>query len=1109
MLNNSVYSDFNNKHLINKRLNKKRKTSKISKQLFTTLDQCINTSVDNHSIMSQLTSQTNKANQTHKPVPTAPIVFAKVFLNRKKTKYKFIKILLDSGASSSIAHARLFKNLDTYTDNSTIWNTMAGTLSTSKRGSLSIKMPEFNESATIKIDCHVTNNKSNYDIIVGRDTLCELGIGLDFASNSITWNGSRIDMKPPNCNTTEHYFINDPSNVKEASDRIKRILDAKYEKANLNKLVRDAIYLDSHEQDKLFKLLKKYESVFDGTLGKWIGRPYNVDLRKDAVPYHAKPYSIPKSYEMTLKLEIERLCKLGVLRKINHSEWAAPTFIIPKKDGTVRFISDFRELNKRIKRKPFPIPKIHDLLLKLEGFKYATSLDLNMGYYHIELSPFSKKLCTIVLPWGKYEYQKLPMGLSNSPDIFQEKMNELFSGLEYVRAYIDDLLILTTDNWDTHINQLDEVLNRLQKAGLKVNANKSFFGRSELEYLGFWVTRNGIKPLPKKIEAILKLKPPTTKKQLRSFIGIINYYRDMWIRRSELLAPLTSMTSKEVKFKWTELHQKNLDLIKKVIAKETLLAYPNFNARFDLHTDASQTQLGAVISQDGIPIAFYSRKLNPAQTRYTTTEKELLSIVETLKEFRNILLGQQVRVYTDHKNLTYKQFNTDRVMRWRLIIEEFSPELVYIQGETNIVADALSRLEIIDDVDYNLSDTQNLDTFYADLFDLSDNDIVNPITYKNIMVNQQKDKTLIKNASTDKNYTVNVFHGGETIRRLICYKNKIVIPTTLQRSIVEWYHNHLCHPGIVRTEATIRKHFYWKGLRQTVLDVCSKCHTCQLTKKGKKKYGKLPSKQAEATPWQTLCVDLIGPYKFTQSNKEPIQLWALTMIDPATGWFEIKEIKTKRADIIANLVEQTWLVRYPWPDLIIMDRGREFKAEFYNMITVDYNIKPKVITTRNPQANAIIERVHQTIGNVLRTFDVNKTVLDSDDPWSGILSATGFAIRNTVHTTLLSTPAQLVFGRDSILNITHEANWKLIRDRKQKLINKNNERENRTRKVHKYKTEDLVLIKNEQSTKYGNTAYSGPYTVTSVNDNGTLYVKKGIVTDVINIRNVHPYLSNS
>ena len=229
------------------------------------------------------------------------------------------------------------------------------------------------------------------------------------------------------------------------------------------------------------------------------------------------------------------------------------------------------------------------------------------------------------------------------------------------------------------------------------------------------------------------------------------------------------------------------------------------------------------------------------------------------------------------------------------------------------------------------------------------------------------------------------------------------------------------------------------------------------------------------------------------------------MIDPATGWFEIREIKSKRADIIANLVEQTWLVRYPWSDTIVMDRGSEFKAEFYSMITTDYNIKPKVITTRNPQANAIIERVHQTIGNILRTFNVNETVLDKDDPWSGILSATAFAIRNTVHTTLASTPAQLVYGRDSILNITHEANWKLIRKRKQKLIKRNNDKENRTRLVHKYKIDDLVLIKNEQSTKYGNTAYSGPYTVTSVHDNGTLHVRKGIVNDVINIRNVHPY----
>ena len=136
----------------------------------------------------------------------------------------------------------------------------------------------------------------------------------------------------------------------------------------------------------------------------------------------------------TLKSEVERLVKLGVLKRVNRSQWAAPTFIIPKKDGTVRFISDFRELNKRIRRKPYPIPNIQDMLLNLENFQYATSLDLNMGYYHLELDDKAKELCTIVLPFGKFEYQRTPMGLCNSPDIFQEKMNELFQGLDYARA---------------------------------------------------------------------------------------------------------------------------------------------------------------------------------------------------------------------------------------------------------------------------------------------------------------------------------------------------------------------------------------------------------------------------------------------------------------------------------------------------------------------------------------------------------------------------------------------------------------------------------------------------------------------------------------------------
>ena len=248
------------------------------------------------------------------------------------------------------------------------------------------------------------------------------------------------------------------------------------------------------------------------------------------------------------------------------------------------------------------------MLLKMEGFQYATSLDLNMGYYHIELSPDSKRLCTIVLPWGKYEYQRLPMGLCNSPDIFQEKMFNLVGELEYVRAYIDDLLVFTKGTIEDHFEKLGEVLSRLRQAGLKVNAKKSFFARQELEYLGYWITRNGVSPTTTKVNAISNIAPPQTKKQLRGFIGMVNYYRDMWIRRSHVLAPLASLTSKETPWRWGDEHQKAFDTMKRIISKETLLAYPDFSKPFIIHTDASHTQLGAVISQDGKPIAFYSKK---------------------------------------------------------------------------------------------------------------------------------------------------------------------------------------------------------------------------------------------------------------------------------------------------------------------------------------------------------------------------------------------------------------------------------------------------------------------------------------------------------------------
>ena len=219
----------------------------------------------------------------------------------------------------------------------------------------------------------------------------------------------------------------------------------------------------------------------------------------------------------------------------------------------------------------------------------------------------------------------------------------------------------------------------------------------------------------------------------------------------------------------------------KVISKETLLVYPNYNETFQIHTDASHRQMGAVISQKGMPIAFWSKKLKDAQVRYTTTERELLSIVECLKTFRNILLGHKIEVITDHKNLTYQQFNTERVMRWRLLLEEFGPTLTYIKGEHNIVADALSRLDLTEE-DIN---TENLDVVLNFTEELPK--VSFAVTSTRVAREQHKEKATT-DALAANTSTVKTFRGGNEQWDLAIFKDKIVIPKALQKHLVNWYH---------------------------------------------------------------------------------------------------------------------------------------------------------------------------------------------------------------------------------------------------------------------------------------------------------------------------------
>lgn len=1088
---------------------------------FNTFDECLNSAIEKD-LMNESNDNSirdhSHVRKKPKLVEKRPVVFVRFNTKRGKPKPVTLRALLDSGASSSLVVKKHVSKLKQYKPNvGNSFTTPAGVFKTAGTIKGEFIMPELHDNKMIEWKLHVAQGLGAYDMIIGRDILEGLGIDIMFSSQTISWEDVDIPFKDMDATELDSFFIREPDVVRDTKDRLANVMANDYHKADLAEVAKSQTQLTKEEQALLEQLLSRHSALFDGTLGAWTHDDVKLKVKEGAKPYHARSFPVPKIHYDKLKTEVERLCKIGVLKRVNRSEWAAPAFIVPKKDGKIRFVSDFRELNKRIERHPYPVPNIKDMLLNLEGFQYATALDLNMGYYHVRLDPDSRKLCTIILPFGKFEYQRLPQGVCNGPDIFQEKIAELFDGMDFVRAYIDDLLVLTKGDFEDHLEKLEEVLLRLEEAGLKVNAPKSFFARSEIEYLGYWITREGIKPMPKKVEAFLKLAPPKNKKELRRFIGIVNYYRDMWIRRSHVLAPLASLTSKKAKWKWEQQHEDAFQQAKKIITREVMLAYPDFSKPFEIHTDASHFQLGAVISQDGKPIAFYSRKLNDAQTRYTTTERELLSIVETLKEFKNILLGHQLIVYTDHKNLTCKNFNTERVMRWRLVLEEFGPELRYIKGENNIVADALSRLDMMSTEEFeDKYDEVNLaECFAAQIFPKEF-----PCAYEQLEHEQKKDKDLQKEFQKNDLYTKEEFKHSDSTFSLITRKDKIVVPKSLQKKTVEWYHGVLMHPGETRTELTIGQHFYWPNMRKTVKDVCSKCGICQLTKKQHTKYGLLPPKNPEVIPWHTVCVDLIGPYKIGKPGKDgkpgryEIKLMALTMIDPATGWFDIVEIPSKSADVVANAFEQTWLTSYPRPTECVLDRGREFMAEFTKLLKDDYGITKKPITTRNPQANAIVERAHKTIHNLIASKQIkDKRSLTGGD-WKGILSAVRFAMRATVHTTTQATPMQLVYGRDAILNVSFEADWQYIKQRKQHRILQNNKRENDKRLPHTYSVGDKVRVLQDYNRKYGKDEYSGPWTVSRVNDNGTLKLKRdattvnaggGAVYQTWNVRNLCPY----
>ncbi|TKS65328.1 Retrovirus-related Pol polyprotein from transposon 17.6 [Collichthys lucidus] len=426
---------------------------------------------------------------------------------------------------------------------------------------------------------------------------------------------------------------------------------------------------------------------------------HKIRLKGDA-PVRQKSYRIPERLIPLLQKEIKLMMELGII-EVSCSEWCSPIVLVPKKDGSLRFCIDFRYLNAVSNFDPYPMPRIDDLVERVGRAQYITTLDLSKGYWQVALAPEAREMTAFRTPFGMYQFKVMPFGLQGAPATFQRLMDHVLRDLsDFAAAYLDDVVIFS-QSWEMHKVHLQQVLQKLQAAGLTINPHKCAVAQREVEYLGYIIGFGQIKPQLGKVEAIKSFPVPTTKRKLRGFLGLVGWYRKFvphFADRAVVLNDLTKASAPS-RVHWTDKCDRAFRDLKEAICTYPVLQSPDFEKPFILQTDASGVGLGAVLLQEvegeRRPVVFLSRKLLDRETRYSTVEKECLAMKWAIDTLRYYLLGRHFFLETDHRALQWLHRMRDANMRiagWYLALQPYDFTVNYRSGKSNVVADCLSRM---------------------------------------------------------------------------------------------------------------------------------------------------------------------------------------------------------------------------------------------------------------------------------------------------------------------------------------------------------------------------------------------------------------------------------
>jgi hypothetical protein len=761
-------------------------------------------------------------------------------------------------------------------------------------------------------------------------------------------------------------------------------------------------------------LIANHEAISEneGDLGRTRIVPHKLVPRNEKQIYRTQ-FPIPVAHMPFVHRTVDNLLKLGAIEPDLKSPHNSPIFCVkkPHSDG-LRLVQDLRMLNENIEDYFHPILDVQSCLAKLGGLgaRHFATLDLTSGFYQLELDEESRPLTAFTVPGrGRFSWKVSTMGLKTSPGAFSRLMEFVMQPVDKAVTYMDDV-ILAGETEKELLETIEKALRQLRKYNLKLNLAKCIFGAKEVDYLGYRISAQGIRPGAEKTEAIRKFPVPTTVQEVRRFVGLANYFRQQIPHFSQLSKPLTQLTKQSCP--WTRgplppQARKAFEELRALLARAPLTAFPQPGAPYILETDASERGLGACLFQmqkgEKRVIGFASKGLEDHEKNYTAFLLEHRAAVFGIEHFRHLLMGAKFDLVMDHKPLTpLSSVHKKTLCRLQQLMSEFTFHLRYKPGKDNIVADTLSRAPV-----------EALADSYETLRELQLSDRFCRITLKAL----EEGKVEEALAPEEKRFMARIFsncyvRGGCAFMKssdpVEGQKELVLTPKKCRYELLRAAHAHRFsgHGGVAKTISRLRLRYFWPGMAADVDKFVAECAVCQEAKSPPNRSAKEASLRPLPIPDMPnirVHLDLFAvPRRSNEGNK-----YVLVMTDAFSKWTELVAIPDKEALTVASAFFSRWICRWSCPKEILTDRGREFCNQLLEELLRLLDVDHKRTAAYHPQTNTSAESFNRTLIKILTA-----TLDNPDGDWEAWLPVVVLTYNTRVHASTKASPFFLTFLRD-------------------------------------------------------------------------------------------------